>query len=121
MYCRQVVTLYTLPVIFEPMKYLSLFYNVIKNKYILSLVVFVVWISFFDRNDLITQWERKKELQKVETSKAYYETEISATRKELSDLDQDSRILEKMAREKFYLKRPNEDLFLVIDSTELIK
>jgi cell division protein FtsB len=66
---------------------------------------------------LITQWERKKELNKLETSKEYYMGEISSIKKELADLDNDPAILEKIAREKFYLKRANEDVFVIIDST----
>ena len=98
------------------MKNWVLAYKFFKNKYVLSIVVFVIWVSFFDRNDLITQMERKKELQRLETSKAYYETEIKNTQKELADLERDTRFLEKFARERFYLKRPNEDVFIVSDS-----
>ncbi len=81
-----------------------------------ALLVFVVWISFFDRNDLFTQWDRKQELKKLETSKLYYETEIASTKKDLMDLNNNPAILEKFAREKFYLKRPNEEIFIVDDS-----
>jgi cell division protein DivIC len=101
------------------MKKVTLFLNIIRNKYLLSIGVFAVWILFFDRNDLITQWDRKKELQKLETSKEYYETEIKSTKKELADLDRDTKVLEKFAREKFFLKRPNEDVFIIVDSTEI--
>jgi len=100
------------------MKKIIPFLKPFSNKYILSLVVFIVWISFFDRNDLLTQWDRKQELKKLETSKAFYENEISSTKKDLLDLNNDPAVLEKFAREKFYLKRPNEEIFLIDDSTE---
>ncbi len=92
------------------------FLKMIKNKYVIAIVAFMVWILFFDRYDLFTQWERKKELKKLETSKEYYQGEISLIKQELSDLDNDPAILEKIAREKFYLKRANEDVFIVEDS-----
>src|SRR3954469_4461920 len=95
----------------------SHFLKIVKNKYPLSFIVFVVWICFFDRNDLITQWDRKQELQKLEASTSFYEKEIANTKKDLIDLKNRPAILEKFAREKFYLKRPNEDIFLVDDST----
>ena len=101
------------------MKKFSFIFNIVKNKYLLSVVVFAVWILCFDRNDLITQWDRKNELKKLETSKAYYETEIKSTQKELADLERDTRVLEKFARERFFLKRPNEDVFIIADSTEV--
>ena len=92
--------------------------KVLRNKYISSLIVFVIWISFFDRNDLFTQWDRKQELQKLETSKAFYEQEIATTRKDLMELNNNPAILEKFAREKFYLKKPNEEIFIVDDSSK---
>lgn len=98
------------------MKWFSIFLKVSKNKYVLSLAVFVIWISFFDRNDLLTQWDRKQELQKLETSTTFYEKEIAATKKSLTDLNNEPAILEKFAREQFFLKRPDEDLFIISDT-----
>ncbi len=100
------------------MKRFSYFFKLFRNKYVISLIVFTVWISFFDRNDLFTQWDRKQELQKLETSASFYENEIANTKKDLMDLNNKPAILEKFAREKFYLKKPNEDLFLVTDSID---
>lgn len=94
------------------------FVKLFKNKYLLSLVLFVIWISFFDRNDLITQWGRKQELKKLEVSTAFYEKEITDTKRDLMDLNNDPAVLEKFAREKFYLKRQNEEIFLVADSSD---
>lgn len=94
------------------------FFRIIKNKYTLSFLVFIVWISFFDRNDLITQWDRKQELQKLELSTSFYEKEIANTKKDLIDLNNRPFILEKFAREKFYLKQPNEDIFVINDSSD---
>ena len=91
--------------------------RVLKNKYIASIIVFILWITFFDRNDLWTQWDRKQELRKLEVSTAFYEKEIASTKKDLTDLNNDPAVLEKFAREKFYLKKPNEEIFLVDDST----
>ena len=100
------------------MKRLSGIFNIIGNKYLLSVTVFLVWISFFDRNDLFTQFDRKQELKKLETSKDFYEHEIKDTRKNLTDLNNDPAILEKMARENFFMKRNGEEVFLIIDSND---
>jgi len=93
--------------------------NLLKNKFVIAFLSFVLWICFFDRNDVLTQWERKAELNKLETSKEYYVNEIETLKKELSDLDNSPAILEKFAREKFYLKRTNEDVFIVEDERSL--
>lgn len=91
-------------------------FKLLKNKYFLSAIIFAVWISFFDRNDLFTQWDRKQELKKLDGSASFYEKEIANTKKDLMDLNNNEAILEKFAREKFYMKRGNEEIFLV-DST----
>lgn len=101
------------------MSSLSTYIKAGSNKYLLSVIVFAIWILFFDRNDLFTQHDRKKELEKLETSKAYYQQEITATKQELAELQDNPAALEKFAREKFYLKRPNEDVFVIADSVTL--
>ena len=98
------------------MKASFLIFKLLRNKFVVAVLAFGVWILFFDRNDLFTQWGRKTELQKLETSKEYYQGEITSIKQELADLDSDPAILEKIGREKFYLKRANEDVFLVEDS-----
>lgn len=86
---------------------------VIRNKYLLSLGIFAVLMLFFDRNDIFTQIERKKQLKELQASKQFYLDEIARTRKELTDLQHNSAALEKYARENFYMKRDNEDVFIV--------
>ena len=97
---------------------LSALVRAFRNKYLVSIIVFVIWVSFFDRNDLITQWDRKQELKKLEISTSFYENEIAKTKKDLTELNNNPAVMEKFAREKFYLKRPNEEIFVVDDSTE---
>jgi len=75
-----------------------------------------VWILFFDNRDLITSHFREKgELLKLQESKKYYEQQIALTRQELDQLKTNPALLEKYAREKYLMKRDNEDLFLIRD------
>lgn len=85
----------------------------LRNKYGLTLLIFTVWLAFFDHNDLLTQIERTSELRKLEKSKAYYTGQIEAIRTELAELDNDPASLEKAAREKFLMKRDSEDVFII--------
>lgn len=88
----------------------------LKNKYLLATIVFAVWMIFFDQQDLITTHiKHRSELHRLEESRTYYQLQISTTRKELDDLKSDPLILEKYAREKYRMKRDNEDLFIVVD------
>jgi cell division protein DivIC len=93
-------------------------FRVISNKYLLALVAFVLLMLFFDHNDIFTQMERRKNLKALETKKKFFQDEISKTQKELKDLQQNPAALEKYAREKYVLKKDNEDVFLVEDSTQ---
>lgn len=89
---------------------------VLKNKYILSILVFAVWMVFFDDRDIITTHFRyKRELSNLENSKEYYQARIAETRIELDKLQSDPILLEKYAREKYRMKRDNEDLYIVAE------
>ena len=88
----------------------------LKNKYILTIIGFGVWMLFFDDRDLFTTYfKQRKELDALVQSKHYYEKQIAATRTELDQLKINAATVEKYAREKFLMKRDNEDLFLVKD------
>ncbi len=85
----------------------------IKNKYLIAFAIFLVFILFFDRNDFFVQLERKKELTELKQSKAYYEAEIEKNKKILMELETNAEALEKFAREKYFLKKENEDVFII--------
>ena len=84
-----------------------------RNKYLLTASCFVVWMLFFDRNDLFTTLERNKELRQIEEGKRYYQKEIAENSKIAYDLKSNPAAIEKYAREKYLMKRDNEDLFLI--------
>jgi len=85
-----------------------------KNKYLLTAVGFVVWMLFFDDRDFITTYFRQpQELKKLQQSSRYYQDEITATKNELERLKSNPSTIEKYAREKYLMKRDNEDLFLI--------
>lgn len=83
------------------------------NKYLLTSVAFVLWITFFDDKDLLTQRERNGELEEMQESKAYYLSEIAKEKKALEELKSNPAAIERLAREKYLMKRDNEDLFLI--------
>ena len=96
---------------------LKLFQNIpswMKNKYLLTAIGFAVWMLFFDDRDFITtQFKHREELKKLEQSKKYFEEQIATTKTELEKLRSNPATLEKYAREKYLMKRDNEDLFLI--------
>lgn len=98
------------------MKLLTHIPSWLKNKYVIATGVFVAIIFFFDKNDLFTQISRTKQLKDLKESKQYYTNSISAEQKELDKLRSNTDALEKYAREKYLMKRDNEDLFLIPES-----
>ena len=89
----------------------------LKNKFILALVAFVVWMTFFDKNNLFVQLDRYREYKTQLESKDYYKKEIAVIRKESDELSSNAASIEKYAREKYMMKKDNEDVFIVPDPT----
>ena len=87
--------------------------QIITNKYLLAIVLFAVWMCFFDRNDLALQWKRVNELRNLQKSEKTLTGLISGTKSELDLLKTNPSTLEKYAREKFMMKKDNEDLYIV--------
>jgi len=92
--------------------------SLFRNKYMLTFTVFVVLMLFIDRNDIFNQLQRKKQLNELLVSKKYYQQQIEQTKKNLADLQNNAAALEKYAREKYLLKRDNEDVFVVDNEPE---
>ena len=94
--------------------------KILTNKYILTILCFIVWMSFFDQRDIFNTIEQKGKLNELMNKKHYYEQEIAIAQKELTDLQNNSSALEKFAREKYLMKKDGEDIFIVED-TNFIK
>ena len=95
------------------MKHLRNIPPFIYNKYFLATSLFVVWMLFFDRNDMFTQMERKSDLREIEASKEYFAEKIAEGKKFSMDMRSNADAVEKFVREKYLMKRDNEDLFLI--------
>jgi cell division protein DivIC len=92
---------------------LSSFPSFLRNKFFIASLAFAAWVLFFDHNDYFSQRERRQELKALQESKKYYVDEIEKERKFADNLKNDPATIEKFAREKYGMKRDNEDLFIV--------
>jgi cell division protein DivIC len=95
------------------MKYLSESLTFLKNKYVIAIAFFLVWMTFFDERDWGMIMDRKHKLNELEKSEKHLTQQIAETRKELQLLKTNAQTIEKYAREKYYMKKDNEDLFIV--------
>ncbi len=91
--------------------------KVLLNKYFLTVVAFGVWILFFDTNNVLTRKKMQQKLDELNQEKQFYLDEIERDSTLIHGLMNDSARLEKFAREKYLMKKDNEDLFLVVDTT----
>lgn len=91
---------------------------VFKNKYVIVIVAFLVWLTFFDRNNFIAQLRLGRILSEKRAQKKYYQAEITRDSTSLEELMTDTLSLEKFAREKYLMKRDDEDIFLIIKEKE---
>jgi cell division protein FtsB len=85
----------------------------LNNRYFLTGLGFLIWISFFDRNDFVTTYSQK--LKTVQKEKLHYEEGIKLHKAQLQDLHSSKENLEKYAREQYNLKKENEDVFLIVE------
>lgn len=84
----------------------------ITNKYVIVLTIFIFWMFFFDENSVLTHYEFSKEINKLKNEKSYFKTEITKDKKLINNL-KDSAHLEKFAREKYQMKKENEDIYII--------
>ena len=85
-----------------------------RNKYFLSVAAFVVWMLFFDKNDIVAQYEFKSQVTKLQEEKDFYVKEIETVKKDLEELNTNLNTAEKFAREKYFIKKDNEDVFVIV-------
>lgn len=92
--------------------------KLIKNKYFLVIIIFLFFFIFIDENGLLTSIKLRKQLSQLEDKKEYYITEIEKDSIGTSKLQYDIDWIEKYGREKYYMKRSNEDIFIIARSKE---
>ncbi len=86
----------------------------LRNRYVAVIVGLFAWVALFDRNDLWTTWKNHRELMRREEQREWYALEIERTREQLHELSSDTELLEKFARERYLMKRDNEDIFVLV-------
>jgi cell division protein DivIC len=91
--------------------------KILTNKYIITAVLFLLLMIFFDQNDWFTQHAREEELQQTQEKIDHLNSEVSRMDKELSDLNSSNTKLEQYAREKYHEKRDGEDVYIIIPDT----
>ncbi|WP_410005652.1 FtsB family cell division protein [Aequorivita nionensis] len=84
----------------------------ISNKYVLILILFITWMIFFDTNSYLIHRELEGEIDALEDNTEFYQKEIDHDKSFIKKME-DSNQMEKFAREKYYLKKENEDIYII--------
>jgi len=87
----------------------------LRNKYNITIIAFVLWLTFFDQNNWLMQFQNKLELWEMEDEREYFKVEIERTKEDLKELTSDLNNLERFAREKYLMKRDNEEVFVFVE------
>jgi len=99
-------------------KYIEKVPPVLRNKYILTIVIFILWVLLLDSNNLISRYKELKNLKKLKAEKEYYVKRIEEDKRKLYELKTSNRNLEKFAREEYRMKKPDEDLYIILTPAE---
>lgn len=99
----------------DKIKFNSGLFKVLRNKYVIASILFLTWIIFFDENSIISHQKNKRRLYELKQQEEYYRTRIEADKEKLEDLKAGEEKLEKFAREQYYMSKPEEDVFIVVD------
>ena len=86
--------------------------NIFKSKYVLAFLAFLVWMTFFDDKSIGFMYNNAMKLKELKKSEKNMATSIEDTKAELKLLTSNAKSVEKYAREKFYMKKQNEELFI---------
>ena len=95
-------------------------FRILSNKYILILVIFTIWMVFFDANSWLIHNELDGEINKLEGNATYFKKEIESDRDQIGKLE-DSEELERFAREEYLMKKDGEDVFIIDYEDSLTK
>jgi len=91
------------------------FLRKLKNKYLLVSLIAFLWMLFFDRHDLLFQYRLRRKIKQLEQDKLYYQSVIQKLSEEKIMLIKNPDALEKYAREQYWMKQENEDLYVIVN------
>jgi cell division protein FtsB len=86
-----------------------------RNKYAIVAIAYLIYMMFIDSNDYRSQFKLRQNLRSLEKQEKYYTKQIEIAKLKYDNLFNDPKSLEKFAREKYWMKRADEDLYIILD------
>ncbi|MFN8276366.1 MAG: septum formation initiator family protein [Chitinophagales bacterium] len=88
---------------------------IFRNIFFLTAVLFAVWMLFFDENNLLNQWQRRKELHELQGKRDFYKKQIQQVNQQYEEITTNRETQEKFAREQYRMKKDSEDVFVIVE------
>ena len=90
-------------------------FKILRNKWIVTSILFLVWIFFFDENSIVSHQKNKRRLFELKQQEEYYKERIEVDKQKLIDIEAGEEKLEKFAREQYFMSKSDEDVFVIVD------
>ncbi len=87
-------------------------FKLITNAFVIILIPFLIWMLFFDENSYLVHRKFNKEIEDLESTISFYKSKIEKDKETIKKLE-DSLELERFAREKYLMKKENEDIYII--------
>ena len=84
-----------------------------QHKYLITILVFLLVVVFLDENSLMKRARYRQEISTLKSEIQKYRTQYNEDTQKLKELMENPEALEKIAREKYFMKKPNEDIFII--------
>lgn len=85
-----------------------------RNRYMITVLIFILWLLLLDPNNIISRVKEVRTRNRLMREKEYYMGRIEEDKRKLEELRTSNDNLEKFAREQYYMKKPDEDLFIIV-------
>ncbi len=85
----------------------------LRNKYVIAILAFSVWVAFFDQNSLLFRYKLSSRINKIEKQKEIYQQQIEMNKRKIDELQSSTENLEKFAREEYMMKKDDEVVFII--------
>jgi cell division protein DivIC len=95
--------------------YRSKYGAMLRNKYVLTSLLFILWMLAFDQNNLNERRKNNRDYNQLLRERDYFQQKIEENRKRIQELKTNNDNLEKFAREQYLMKKDNEDIFIIVD------
>jgi len=89
-----------------------------RNRYMITILIFLLWLLLLDPNNMISRVSDIRHRNKLLREREYYIGRIEEDKRKLEELRTSNENLEKYAREQYHMKKPDEDLFIIVTPEE---